>query len=320
MREPGFWKPGSALLPGLLSPLGAVYAAATARRVARPGWVAPAPVICCGGVTAGGAGKTPVALDLGARLHARSLCPAYLTRGYGGSGGRVRQVDPGRDDPGAVGDEALLLAEIAPTFVCADRAAAARAALAHGARSLVMDDGLQNPSLAKSCALLVVDGASGFGNGRVIPAGPLREPVAAAAARCRAVILVGEDRAGAAAMLPPGMTVLRARLVPLPAPEVEGRRVLGFAGIARPEKFFASLREAGAEPIVCRSFPDHHRYAAAELAALAREAAAAHAILVTTAKDAVRLPAATRAEVTVLRVRLAWEDVSAIESLLDEIG
>ncbi len=201
MRAPEFWQSGG-VLPLLLTPVSWVYAAATASRVRRVGWRAPVPVICCGGVTAGGAGKTPVALDLGARLLKRGRRVAFLTRGYGGAAGEMVRVDPAAHDAARVGDEALLLAELAPTFVSADRAAAARAAVASGADVLVMDDGLQNPGLQKDLALLVIDGGAGFGNGRVIPAGPLREPAAAAAARCRTAVLVGggarlADRAAA---------------------------------------------------------------------------------------------------------------------------
>ena len=166
----------------MLAPAAAVVAAITARRVARPGWRAPVPVICCGNATAGGAGKTTLALDLGARLAQRRV--AFLTRGHGGRARGVHLVDPSRDGAALVGDEALLLAEARPTWVAADRAAGARAAVAAGAGVLVMDDGLQNPTLAKDLSFLVIDGGTGFGNGRVMPAGPLREPVATAAVRC----------------------------------------------------------------------------------------------------------------------------------------
>ena len=190
---PGFWG-RDGVLPRLLSPLAAVTAAVTAWRVARPGWRAPVPVICCGNVTVGGAGKTTVALDLGARLAARGRAVHFLLRGYGGSVRGPHRVAAG-DTAARVGDEALLLAEVAPTWIGADRAASARAAVAAGAQVLVMDDGLQNPGLHKDLSLLVVDGASGFGNGRVLPAGPLREPVAAGAARCQAAVLIGPDLA-----------------------------------------------------------------------------------------------------------------------------
>ncbi|MDE2581170.1 MAG: tetraacyldisaccharide 4'-kinase, partial [Rhodospirillales bacterium] len=210
-RAPRFWdaEVGGGALPALLAPLAALVAAATARRVARPGWRAPVPVLCVGNATVGGAGKTTVALDLAARLARAGRTPHVLLRGYRGTMRGVRRVAPG-DSAALVGDEALLLAEVAPTWVGADRAASARAAVAAGAGALVMDDGLQNPGLVKDVALLVIDGGFGFGNGRVLPAGPLREPVAAAAARCAAAVLIGEDRHGARAALQPALPVLRA--------------------------------------------------------------------------------------------------------------
>jgi tetraacyldisaccharide 4'-kinase len=319
MRTPDFWA-REGVWPTLLAPASAAYAAATARRLRRPGFRAPVPVICCGGVTAGGAGKTPLALDFGARLQARGRKVAFLTRGYGGTVRGVLAVDPTRHDAALAGDEALLLAAVAETFVAADRAAGARAAVAAGAEVLVMDDGLQNPTLRRDFSFLVIDGGSGFGNGRVIPAGPLREPVAAAAARCRAAVLLGDDATGAASLLPPSLPLLRARLVVEPDPALAGARVLAFSGIAHPEKFFASVREAGAAPVACRGFADHHAFTAAELEWLHADAAAADAVLLTTAKDAVRLPAAVRPRVRVLRVRLAWDKPAAIEQLLDTLA
>ena len=317
-HAPRFWAQGSGrLLTALLAPVSPLVAAATARRVARAGWRAPVPVLCVGNVTIGGAGKTSVALDLVARLRDAGCAAHVLLRGYGGAARGVHRVAPG-DAAALVGDEALLLAAVAPTWVGADRAATARAAVAAGAAALVMDDGLQNPTLMKDLSLLVIDGGFGFGNRRVLPAGPLREPVAAAAARCRAAVLIGADTHDALAALPPGLPVLRARLVadPADAAALRGRRVLAFAGIARPEKFFASLEEAGAAVVARESFPDHHPFAAAELRRLFDRAARLEAVAVTTAKDAVRLPPGARARVMVLGITLAWEDPAALLAAL----
>lgn len=327
-RAPGFWAADgggglSALLAPVLAPvlapLAAAVAAVTARRVVRPGWHAPVPVLCVGNATVGGAGKTTVALDLAARLRDAGCVPHVLLRGYGGAARGVRRVAP--DDPAAlVGDEALLLAAVAPTWVGADRAAAARAACAAGAGVLVMDDGLQNPGLHKDVSLLVIDGGFGFGNGRVLPAGPLREPAAAAAARCTAAVLIGQDLHDASATLPPGLPVLRARLESGPeAADLRGRRVFAFAGIARPEKFFISLQEVGAVLAGSESFPDHHKFAPRALSRLLARAARLGAMPVTTTKDAVRLPPEVRGVVRVLGVRLAWEDPGAIAALLDRL-
>ncbi len=313
MRAPEFWQ-RDGLLPRLLAPAAAVYAAATARRLARPGWRAPVPVICCGNATAGGAGKTTLALDLGARLAGWRV--AFLTRGHGGRVRGVHRVDAERDDAATVGDEALLLARCAPAWVAADRAAGARAAVAGGAGVLVMDDGLQNPGLARDLSFLVVDGGVGFGNGRVIPSGPLREPVAAAARRSTAAVVIGEDRSGVLAALPPALPVLRAELEQRDAAGLAGRRVLAFAGIGIPEKFFAGLRAAGAVLVETAAFADHHPYAPAEIERLLVRAEAAGALIVTTPKDAVRLPAGVRARVRVVGVGLVWRDPAALEALL----
>ena len=312
-HPPGFWRRDGAV-PRLLSPLSAITGALTARRVARPGWRAPVPVICCGNVTVGGAGKTTVALDIGERLLTQGHIVHFLLRGYGGSVRGPHRV-AGSDTADMVGDEALLLAAVAPTWVGADRAASARAATAAGARVLVMDDGLQNPSLRQDIPLLVIDGASGFGNGRLLPAGPLREPVAAAASRCAAAILIGDDAHGVAAGLP--IRVLRASLVAgAEVAQLRERRVVAFAGIARPEKFFGMLRAEGVELADAVPFPDHHPYSGADITRLM--ASANGGILVTTPKDAVRLPVAVRSRVRIVGVALAWERADVIETFLRE--
>src|SRR5579871_1079522 len=254
-HAPSFWR-NNGLAARLLAPASLFTAAVTAHRVARPGWQAPVPVVCCGNVTVGGAGKTTLALDLGQRLLAHGRAVHFLLRGYGGSvrgPHRVTAADAVAD----VGDEALLLAQLAPTWVGADRAASARAAVAAGADVLVMDDGLQNPTLHKDLSLLVIDGATGFGNGRVLPAGPLREPIAVGASRCQAALLIGNDALGVVATLPASLPLLRARLVPgKEAATLAGRQVLAFAGIASPEKFFATLREASVILAAQVPFPD----------------------------------------------------------------
>jgi tetraacyldisaccharide 4'-kinase len=314
-HAPQFWR-HDGVLPRLLSPLGAVTAAVTARRVARAGWRAPVPVICCGNVTVGGAGKTTVALDLGHRLLAQGHHVHFLLRGYGGRRRGPYRVAP--DDTAAeVGDEALLLAAVAPAWIGADRALSARAAVAAGATVLVMDDGLQNPTLCKDLSLLVVDGASGFGSGRVLPAGPLREPVAAGAARCHAAVLIGADAAGATHFLPPTLPLWRAD--PVPDAEITalaGRRVFAFAGIAIPDKFFGMLAAAGVVLAATVPFPDHHPYGEPELSRLFDDARRLDAIPVTTPKDAVRLPAEWRDKFRVVGVTLAWESADRVEGML----
>jgi tetraacyldisaccharide 4'-kinase len=313
---PSFWSHDGPLAR-VLSPLSKIGSVLTAARIARPGWRAPVPVVCCGNVTVGGAGKTTLVLDLAQRLSGRGI--HILLRGYGGASRGAHRVAP--DDPvSLVGDEALLLAQVAPTWTGADRAASARAAIAAGANILLMDDGLQNPTLRKTGSLLVIDGRTGFGNGRVLPAGPLREPVASAAARCHAAVLIGPDTTLATGRLPPTLPVLQADLVQDPSiAALAGRRVLAFAGIALPEKFFEPLRQAGADLVAARPFPDHHPYTSRELDQLLHDASHQQAIPVTTPKDAVRLPPSIRAQVTVIGVGLEWREPGQIDRLLEKI-
>ena len=319
MRPPAFWS-ASGWRSGLLMPAAAVTGLITARRVAKPGWQAPVPVLCCGNAGVGGAGKTTLALDLLRRLQLRGGWPHALLRGYGGRERGPLLVRPGLHDARRVGDEALLLAECAPTWVSADRAAGAQAAADEGADAIVMDDGLQNPGLVKDCSLLVIDGGYGFGNGRVLPAGPLREPVAAAAARCQAAVLIGGDAHGALAMLPPTLPVLRAVLVPDLGHLDFDLDYFAFAGIGRPEKFFAGLRAAGVTLAGTRAFADHHPYTSADLTGLARDAYRVGAMLLTTPKDMARLSPRQREGIAVAGVTLAWEDEAALAGLLDALA
>jgi tetraacyldisaccharide 4'-kinase len=315
MKPPEFWQRGG-LMPALLAPAASLVAASTRRRVNRPGWRAPVPVLCCGNASVGGAGKTIVVLDLIRRLRRRGVAVHCLTRGYGGRVEGVMRVDPGRHAAALVGDEPLLLAAEAPTWVGADRAASAREAVEAGAELLLMDDGLQNPGLTKTASLLIVDGAVGFGNGRVMPAGPLRETVGDAVARCLASVLIGVDTASARKAMG-DLPVLDAWLVPDRA--LDGMRAFAFCGIGRPGKFFETVAAAGAELAGSRSFPDHHTFSPQEIGQVMSAAARIGAQPITTAKDAVRLPGEVRARVEVLGVRLMWREEAALESLLDEV-
>jgi tetraacyldisaccharide 4'-kinase len=319
MREPGFWRRGGNPWPArLLLPAGALYGAATIlRRWSHQPYRAPVPVVVAGGVTLGGAGKTPLALALAELLAARS--PHFLSRGYGGSEAGPLRVDPSRHGASDVGDEPLLLAASAPTWVARDRAAGAKAAAAAGAGLIILDDGFQNPFLAKDLAFLTIDGESGLGNGQVFPAGPLREPFATALRRAQAVVLIGEDRTGMAKLIAGRCPILPARLAAAGPAAVTGKPVYAFAGIGRPEKFFASLEGAGAIIAGRREFPDHHPYSESELAEVLAAAAAAKALPITTAKDRLRLPAAVRDLVQVFEVRLAFEDPAVVETMLGRL-
>ncbi|BBK34512.1 lipid-A-disaccharide kinase [Stella humosa] len=317
MRAPDFWQIGGPLAV-LLRPLGAAYAlgGAVRRSLVTP-WQASVPVVCVGNLTVGGTGKTPVVLDLARRLAQRQ--PHIVTRGYGGRLAGPVRVDPKLHSAEDVGDEPLLLARRTPVWVARDRVAGARAAIAARARLLLLDDGFQNPTLAKDLSLIVVDGEAGFGNGLVFPAGPLREPVRVGLTRADAVVVIGQDRHGIAASSP--LPVLQARLVPkMPLSFAPGAPIVAFAGIGRPEKFFATLRGLGADPVAARAFPDHHRFRGDELLRLEGLAAGLGARLVTTAKDAVRLPPSWRARVAVLRVAIEWDDTGALDRVLARIG
>lgn len=306
MKAPAFWTEDGALAH-LLAPLGVLYTLGGRwhRRAATP-WQAPAPVVCIGNLTVGGTGKTPTAIAVARRLLVLGRRPVIVSRGYRGRLPGPVRVDPRRHTAGDVGDEPLLLADAAPTLVAKDRLEGVRAALDLG-DAVVLDDGFQDPRLAYDLALVVVDGGAGFGNGRVLPAGPLREPIADGLARADAVIVVGD---GEVAIDRP---VLRARLVPREdALRFRGRRVLAFAGIGRPQKFFTTLSEIGAEVVSTRGFADHHAYDEDEVARVVEDAARLQAEPVTTRKDWVRLPEAARVMIAPIDIDLVFADEEAV--------
>ena len=297
-------------------PASGIYAMATVlRRWRHRPYRPPVPVVVAGGLTLGGSGKTPLALALAERLAARK--PHFVTRGYGGRSKGPLQVDPSRHSAAEVGDEPLLLARQAPTWVARNRAAGARAAVEAGAGLIILDDGFQNPFLAKDLALLSIDGEGGLGNGHVFPGGPLREPLAFALRRAAVVVRIGDDLVGVERLVRGRRPIIAARLVPTPeAAGIAGQRVFAFTGIGRPEKFFASLRATGAELVTSRAFPDHHPYTSVEAANLLSEATQLKALPVTTAKDQVRLPRAVQGHVTVFAIRLVFSQSPELEELL----
>ena len=293
-EAPFWWYRRRGALASALAPLGRLYGRIAEKRFAEAEpYRSRLPVICIGNFTAGGGGKTPTAIAVAALLAELGARPAFLTRGYGGASKGPVPVAKGQSAE-EVGDEPLLLAEAAPTMVAADRKAGAAALEATEADIVVMDDGFQNPSLAKDLSLVVVDATAGIGNGLIMPAGPLRAPLDQQIARSNALIVIGDGEKAApliAAFQAQGKPVLKARMVPR-----QDRRwlgvlpVIGFAGIARPEKFFATLRNNGARLIDKRSYPDHYRYSERQARSLLREAKDYNAMLVTTEKDWVRLP------------------------------
>ena len=293
MQAPRFWwQPGRGML---LSPLAALYGAAAWLRMQRPGRSVGVPVICLGNLTVGGAGKTPAALAVGRLLLAGHERPFFLSRGYGGRLAGPVLVNRSIHRAADVGDEPLLLAQLAPTIVARNRVAGAKMARFDGASAIVMDDGLQNPALHKDLAIVVIDGRRGIGNGRVLPAGPLRAPLNSQIAHAHALIIVGPAMESAAAIAElgrkRGIPVFHARLEPdlQTLAALAGRRILAFAGIADPDKFFATLSEAGVNVVERQSFADHHRYTAAEAQMLTARARSENLVLLTTEKDQARL-------------------------------
>jgi len=323
MRAPDFWRARASLASRALAPFGALYGAVAAARLAHTGARAPLPTFAIGGLTAGGDGKTPTALALAQLLARYGERPAFLTRGYGRKAGASEpiRVDTRLHAARDVGDEPLLLARAAPTFVGADRMASALRAQSNGATALVLDDGFHSRRLAPDLALLVVDGAYGAGNGRCLPAGPLRAPLDAQLTQADALVLIGEGDAGAAIAARTkalGKLVLRATMTTNEdaAARLRGKVIVAFAGLARPEKFQRSLQACGADVVATRWFDDHHLFTQREVDDLRAEARRLGATLATTEKDAARLSAENLAAIEIVAATLMFGDPEALQRLI----
>ena len=326
MQAPKFWYRSRSWQAILLSPLGVLYAWATARRQknARPTQI-DIPVICIGNLNVGGTGKTPTTIAIAQMLTSRGIAVHIVSRGYGGSLQAVTQVDPRSHTADETGDEPLLMAAFAPTWVANERVAAARAAQNAGADVILLDDGFQDPSLTKDLTIIVVDAARGFGNGCCLPAGPLRESVHVGLKRANAVISIGEPEVQSqfrerSADQVGRIEHLTASLKPIEMgmPWAKGR-YLAFAGIGDPEKFFATLRGLGAPLVRTVALDDHQKFARPMIQRLMKEAQSMNAQLVTTEKDAARLPADLRSGILSLPVRLEFDDANALETLLEPV-
>ncbi|ENZ80348.1 MULTISPECIES: tetraacyldisaccharide 4'-kinase [Caulobacter] len=316
------------LTRALLTPLSWLWADATRRRIARttPAIIG-APVICVGNVTMGGAGKTPIVRELLLTLTQRGVAAHGLSRGYGGKLKGPVQVDAARHTAADVGDEPLMLAQDFPMWVAVDRVAGAKAAAGAGAQVIVMDDGHQNPSVSKALSLVVVDGETRggewpFGDGRVFPAGPMREPLKVGLSRADAVIVllpIDVEQPDFELLVQFGdMPVLVARLEAA-APVPRGPQV-GFAGVGKPWKVEKALTAAGCQLVDFAPFPDHGDYDAATLRMLSDRAKVYDAGLVTTEKDWMRLPPEWREKVTPWPVRARFDDPAAVDALLARVG
>jgi tetraacyldisaccharide 4'-kinase len=318
MKTPAFWNKPNSPLSLLLSPIGRLYMATTARRLRRTHpYRASIPVICVGNLTAGGTGKTPIVRDLATRLALKGRQPHILSRGYGGREHGPLKIDPSVHSAADIGDEPLLIAQDAPCWISADRAAGAKCIAAEGADVIIMDDGYQNPSLHQDLRLIVVDGETGFGNGRGIPAGPLRENIRAGIARADALIVMGEDRNDQIRSLADKTLILNAHIE---TSSLAGARFVAFAGIGRPGKFCITLENAGAVVVGFHEFGDHHAYSETELEKLAADAKRLNADLVTTEKDWIRLSASWRTRVRAIPAHVRWCDEAALNALLDRVA
>lgn len=329
MRTPDFWftPPNNlAWQARILHPLGRIYAMITAMRMRKTGTRVTVPVICVGNLNAGGTGKTPTVIALVKHLGARGIRPHIVSRGHGGKLRGPIRVDPNHHTAHDVGDEPLLLAQATgiPVWVSRKRDDGAIMATGAGAQAIILDDGFQNPSLEKSLSIIVVDAARGFGNGLCLPAGPLREPVQDGLARAELVLGIGSDAAQERFIKTWGGDIqipyMHAELRPTDTASWSGRRVLAFAGIGHPEKFFDTLRATGAEVVDTASFADHAPFTDDQLADLKQRAVAMDAILATTEKDFMRLPPEMRPKVMALPVELIFENPAPLDAELDRIG
>jgi tetraacyldisaccharide 4'-kinase len=313
MHEPAFWYRPSSFASRLLMPLGAVYGTVAARRLVREGLDAGIPVLCVGNYHVGGAGKTPTVLALVNLLRDAGEAPIVLSRGYGGKLRGPVKVDPERHAASDVGDEPKMMAQAVAVVVARDRVDGVALARSQGASVIVMDDGFQNPAVAKDASLIVIDGDRGLGNACVFPAGPLRAPLLPQLARTDALIIVGNGAAAdpvAAAITAQGGLVLRAHLTPTESSvaALHGKRVLAFAGIGDPGRFFRTLRVSGADVVAEQAFADHHPYSDSEIEALVAAAKRDGLTLVTTEKDFARLGRKRALDVVPFAVTLRFDD------------
>lgn len=324
LKSPKFWQKKNTFLGKVLSPLGRIYAWGLRRKLKKTKpYRSKIPVVCIGNLVMGGVGKTPLAVSVAEYFKMNGMRPVFLTRGYGGGLSNVL-VDLDKHTAKDTGDEALLLARIAPTIVDADRARGAKTAEKIGADVIVMDDGFQNPQLVKDLSFAVFDGRYGFGNGKVFPAGPLREPVEDGLQRADAFIVVGKDKAGIKEWIDK-------RFMSLPfigthieqdvakIAQLSGKKVFAFAGIGYPDKFFDMLRDYGCDVVETQAFSDHYPYTDEDMTDLIARADKLEAVLVTTAKDGVRIAPRFLPQVQIVEAYMVWDTPDAMCALLSAL-
>ena len=319
MKTPSFWH-ADGFIPKLLEPLAQLYKCLSfLERSLRSKTKIDVPVLCIGNLVSGGAGKTPIALSIGQKLNVKHNI-SFLTRGYGGIEAGPIEVNPDEHSSYEVGDEALILSEVGPTWVSRNRIAGAIAAKNAGFEIVIMDDGFQHTSLVKTLSFVIIDGPYGFGNGRLIPAGPLREPIYSGLKRADVIVLVGEVNPSIIELLPNDKPLLRASLVPAEMGiPLSNNNVIGFAGIGRPTKFLETLEKMGLNIIDFVAFPDHYRFRESEIRELYEKATEVDAILVTTIKDMKRVPKNVAHLCRPIGITVVWEDDSEIQQLLDSV-
>ena len=319
MKTPSFWH-ADGFIPKLLEPLAQLYKCLSfLERSLRSKTKIDVPVLCIGNLVSGGAGKTPIALSIGQKLNAKHNI-SFLTRGYGGIEAGPIEVNPDEHSSYEVGDEALILSEVGPTWVSRNRIAGAIAAKNAGFEIVIMDDGFQHTSLVKTLSFVIIDGPYGFGNGRLIPAGPLREPIYSGLKRADIIVLVGEVNPSIIELLPNNKPLLRASLVPAEmGTQLSNNNVIGFAGIGRPTKFLETLEKMGLNIIDFVAFPDHYRFSESEICELYEKATEVDAILVTAFKDMKRVPKSVAHLCQPIGITVVWEDDNEIQQLLDSV-
>lgn len=314
MKTPKYWQSNN-LISFLLTPVGFIYGVATAMRLkCKKGYKASIPVICVGNITAGGVGKTPVSMALAELLKSQGKNPFFISRGYGGSLSGVL-INPQKHTPQEVGDEPLMLAAIAPTVICHDRSIAAKIAEENGADVLIMDDGFQNPTLKKDISFLVFNGEIGIGNGKIIPAGPMREKPENGLKRSDAVIFVGEDKFGLLEKI--NKPVFKVKIKE-ERPKHTNQKVLAFAGIGYPQKFYRSLEKCGLSVVKSYDFPDHHFYRKDELKDIIKKAAKKKLPIYTTLKDFIKIDPKMRSNFNVLNIKAEFENKSSLLSFMEK--